>query len=95
MLTHADTARGWNGTCELLCGAMCRGRSGCDAERDLRASLISTQIVGMVMNRYIWRIGTMATLPAPSVIDLIAPTVQHYLTGTLPLSPGDDSWGPG
>ncbi|MFE9479063.1 TetR family transcriptional regulator [Streptomyces spororaveus] len=66
-----------------------------DTERDLRASLISTQIVGMVMNRYIWRIGTMATLPAPSVIDLIAPTVQHYLTGTLPLSPGDDSRGPG
>lgn len=36
-----------------------------DTERNLRASLISTQIVGMVMNRYIWQIGTIATLPAP------------------------------
>lgn len=66
-----------------------------DTERNLRASLISTQIVGMVMNRYIWQIGTIATLPAASVTDLIAPTVQHYLADPLPLSLSDDGRSPG
>ncbi|KJY25739.1 hypothetical protein VR46_40940 [Streptomyces sp. NRRL S-444] len=66
-----------------------------DTERNLRASLISTQIVGMVMNRYIWQIGTVATLPAPAVTDLIAPTIQHYLTDPLPPSLSDDSRSPG
>ncbi|MCX4960240.1 TetR family transcriptional regulator [Streptomyces virginiae] len=66
-----------------------------DTERNLRASLISTQIVGMVMNRYIWQLGAIATLPASSVIDLLAPTIQHYLTGPLPSSLGDDGPSPG
>ncbi|MFE1873108.1 TetR family transcriptional regulator [Streptomyces sp. NPDC059496] len=66
-----------------------------DTERNLRASLISTQIVGMVMNRYIWQIGAIATLPASSVTDLIAPTIQHYLADPLPSSISDDSQSPG
>lgn len=66
-----------------------------DTERNLRASLISTQIVGMVMNRYIWQIGAIATLPASSVTDLIAPTIQHYLADPLPPSLSDDSRSPG
>lgn len=49
----------------------------------------------MVMNRYIWQIGTIATLPAPSVTDLIAPTIQHYLADPLPPSLSDDSRSPG
>ncbi|MFI8266291.1 MULTISPECIES: TetR family transcriptional regulator [unclassified Streptomyces] len=60
-----------------------------DAERSLRASLISTQIVGMVMNRYIWQLGAIATLPASSVTDLLAPTIQRYLTDPLPSSLSD------
>ncbi|MCX4586232.1 hypothetical protein OOK40_24990 [Streptomyces sp. NBC_01481] len=55
-----------------------------DAERTLRASLIATQIVGMVMNRYIWQVGDIATLPADTVTDLLAPTIQHYLADPLP-----------
>lgn len=66
-----------------------------DTERNLRASLISTQIVGMVMNRYIWQLGAIATLPASSVTDLIAPTIQHYLVDPLPPSLSDDSRSPG
>ncbi|MEV7776430.1 TetR family transcriptional regulator [Kitasatospora sp. NPDC086791] len=59
-----------------------------DAERNLRASLISSQIVGMVMNRYIWQVGDIATLPADTVADLLAPTIQHYLAGPLPAGLG-------
>ncbi|UUU44309.1 hypothetical protein JIW86_39570 [Streptomyces sp. NBC_00162] len=65
-----------------------------DTERNLRASLISTQIVGMVMNRYIWQLGAIATLPADSVTDLLAPTIQHYLADPLP-SNLSDSQSPG
>ncbi|MFI9275262.1 TetR family transcriptional regulator [Kitasatospora sp. NPDC052896] len=55
-----------------------------DSERTLRASLIATQIDGMVMNRYIWRVGDIAALPADAVTDLLAPTIQHYLADPLP-----------
>ncbi|MFJ1704960.1 hypothetical protein [Kitasatospora sp. NPDC088346] len=34
------------------------------AERNLRAGLVATQIVGMVMSRYIWQVGNIATLLA-------------------------------
>ncbi|KOU26392.1 hypothetical protein ADK52_09295 [Streptomyces sp. WM6372] len=65
-----------------------------DTERNLRASLIATQIVGMVMNRYIWQVGTIATLPASSVADLLAPTIQHYLTDPLPSTLGNNGQSP-
>jgi AcrR family transcriptional regulator len=60
-----------------------------DTERTLRASLIATQIVGMVMNRYIWQVGDIATLPADTVTGLLAPTIQHYLDDPLPSNLGD------
>ncbi|MFC6593409.1 TetR family transcriptional regulator [Kitasatospora paranensis] len=55
-----------------------------DAERSLRASLISTQMVGMVMNRYIWQVGDIAALSPDAVTDLLTPTIQHYLADPLP-----------
>jgi AcrR family transcriptional regulator len=55
-----------------------------DAERTLRASLIATQVDGMVMDRYIWQVGDIAALPADAVTDLLAPTIQRYLVDPLP-----------
>ncbi|MEV8100216.1 TetR family transcriptional regulator [Kitasatospora sp. NPDC085879] len=60
-----------------------------DSERNLRASLIATQMVGLVMNRYIWQVGSIATLPASAVADLLTPTVQHYLADPLPTELGN------
>lgn len=54
-----------------------------DDEAQLRADLVSTQIVGLAMARYVWAIGRIATIPSEQVVRLIAPTVQHYLTGPL------------
>jgi AcrR family transcriptional regulator len=54
-----------------------------DDEAELRADLVSTQIVGLAMARYVWAIGQIATIPSEQVARLIAPTVQHYLTGPL------------
>ena len=52
-------------------------------ERLLRASLIATQVVGLVMMRWLWEIEPLASLPDDDVVALLAPTIQRYLTGRL------------
>jgi AcrR family transcriptional regulator len=54
-----------------------------DTERAVRASLVSSQIVGLAMTRYVWKVGALATMPTEQVVNLIAPTIQGYLTGKL------------
>jgi AcrR family transcriptional regulator len=54
-----------------------------DGDAELRADLVATQIVGLAMTRYVWAIDRIAGMPSEEVIRLIAPTVQHYLTGPL------------
>ncbi|WP_280261182.1 TetR family transcriptional regulator [Nocardia abscessus] len=52
-------------------------------EAEIRANLVSTQIVGLAMTRYVWAIDRIADIPSEQIIRLVAPTVQHYLTGAL------------
>lgn len=54
-----------------------------DDERLVRASLAASQIVGLAMMRYIWKVGAIATIPSDQAIALVAPTVQRYLNGKL------------
>lgn len=54
-----------------------------DEERLLRASLAASQIVGLAMMRYVWKVGAIATIPSSEAVALIAPTVQRYLNGRL------------
>jgi AcrR family transcriptional regulator len=54
-----------------------------DDERLIRASLAATQIVGLAMMRYVWKVGAIATIPTNQAIALVAPTVQRYLNGRL------------
>ncbi|KIH96799.1 hypothetical protein LP52_22990 [Streptomonospora alba] len=56
---------------------------GADRPR-LRALLAATQLVGAVMARYVVRIEPMASLAIDDVVALLAPNLQHYLTGDLP-----------
>jgi AcrR family transcriptional regulator len=55
-------------------------------DADLRASLVGSQVVGLLMARYIVRIEPLASLPAPEVAAAIAPNLQRYLVGPLPRS---------
>ena len=55
-----------------------------DDERLLRAGLVSTQLVGLSMTRYVWQLEPMKTLPGAAIVRLIGPTVQRYLSGPLP-----------
>jgi AcrR family transcriptional regulator len=51
---------------------------------ELRGSLAASQVVGMMMARYVVRIEPLAGLPPERVVALIAPVLQHYLTEPLP-----------
>ena len=52
-------------------------------ERYLRASLAASQIIGVAMTRYVWRIGALAELSTEEVSRYVAPSVQRYLSGKL------------
>jgi AcrR family transcriptional regulator len=54
-----------------------------DEERMLRASLVASQVVGLIMLRYVWQIEPLASAPEDELVALLAPTLQRYLTGPL------------
>jgi AcrR family transcriptional regulator len=54
-----------------------------DEERLLRASLIATQVVGLLLMRWLWEIEPLASLSDDDLVALVAPTLQRYLTGRL------------
>jgi hypothetical protein len=54
-----------------------------DQERQLRASLCASQIAGLAMTRYVWKVGAIASIPPDEVVKLVAPTIQRYLPGKI------------
>ena len=54
----------------------------------LRVQFVVSQLVGVVMARYIIGLEPFASLPAGQVAETIAPTLQRYLTGELPTLSG-------
>jgi AcrR family transcriptional regulator len=56
---------------------------GTPQERLWRANLAASQIVGLVLTRYVVRLEPLASAAHPDVVRSIAPTVQRYLTGPV------------
>jgi AcrR family transcriptional regulator len=54
-----------------------------DDEPKTRAVLVGSQIVGLALARHVVQVEPLASLPAPDVIDYIAPVFQHYLVEPL------------
>ena len=52
-------------------------------DADIRANLVGSQVVGLLMARYIVKLEPLASLPAERVAAAIAPNLQRYLTGPL------------
>jgi AcrR family transcriptional regulator len=50
----------------------------------LRAEFTASQLMGIVVARYVIGLEPLASLPAEQVVAMIAPTLQRYLTGDLP-----------
>jgi AcrR family transcriptional regulator len=60
-----------------------------DEEREVRGSLVASQLVGLVMSRYVLRIEPLASAPAEAVVHAVAPTLQRYLTGAVSFAADD------
>lgn len=59
------------------------GLPGSPEDLALRGDLVATQMVGLMMVRYVVRLEPLASVPAEDVVRLVAPNVQRYLTGAL------------
>ena len=51
---------------------------------EVRMPLLASQVLGLVVVRYVLEVEPIASLPAEQVVAIYAPTLQHYLTGPLP-----------
>jgi AcrR family transcriptional regulator len=56
---------------------------GGGADAPLRATLVGSQIVGLVMARYVVGLEPLASAPRRAVEAALAPVLQRYLTGPL------------
>jgi len=50
----------------------------------IRVQFVASQLVGVVMARYILELDPFKSLPVEQIAETIAPNLQHYLTGELP-----------
>ena len=56
-----------------------------DGERDrlIRSGLISSQMMGFALMRYVWKIEPIASMTDDEAIAAITPNLQHYVNGDL------------
>ena len=50
----------------------------------IRVQFVASQLVGVVMARYILELDPFKSLPVEQIAETIGPTLQRYLTGDLP-----------
>jgi AcrR family transcriptional regulator len=70
---------------EEVLGQIARRLGSPDAR--LRATLVGSQLVGLLMARYIIKVEPLASAPAAQVAAAVGPTVQRYLTGDVDAAP--------
>ncbi|WP_277395312.1 TetR family transcriptional regulator [Nocardioides sp. zg-1228] len=51
---------------------------------EVRVPLVASQVVGLIVARYLLAVPAMAQMPADDVVARVGPVLQHYLTGDLP-----------
>jgi AcrR family transcriptional regulator len=52
-------------------------------DRLVRSGLISSQIMGLAMMRYVWQIEPVASMSDDAIVAAIAPNLQHYIEGEI------------
>ena len=66
-------------------GAPARSGAALGLDRpELRMSLVASQMLGIILGRYVLALEPLASMPADAVVATYAPTIQRYLTGDLP-----------
>ena len=66
------------------------GEIAADDERELRAALIGAHLSGLLLNRYLLKVRSLAAADLRQLIDAAAPVIEHYLTGELAGQPAAD-----
>jgi AcrR family transcriptional regulator len=54
-----------------------------ERDRLTRSGLVSSQMMGFALMRYVWKIEPVASMPDNEVVAAIAPNLQHYVNGDL------------
>ncbi len=54
-----------------------------EQDRLVRSGLISSQIMGLAMMRYVWKIEPVASMSDDEVVAAVAPNLQHYIEGDI------------
>ncbi|MBG0739265.1 TetR family transcriptional regulator [Paeniglutamicibacter antarcticus] len=70
-----------------IIAALLTDLAGNAADRQLRGALAASALIGLLMTRYILKLEPLVSASGEEVISLLAPTLQHYLTGNFPRSP--------
>jgi AcrR family transcriptional regulator len=69
---------------QAVAGDLARLTAALDVDRpDVRAVLAGVQVVGTALARYVVRVEPLASMPAPQLIELLAPTFQRLLVEPL------------
>lgn len=55
------------------------------AEREARGAMAASQLIGLVMARYVLKLEPLASATPESLVAAIGPNVQRYLTGDIEL----------
>ncbi|MGP5660372.1 TetR/AcrR family transcriptional regulator [Corynebacterium falsenii] len=79
--SNTDTLRSF--VTRMMLDRIAAHLEGDDAERHLRASLVASQISGLIVARHIIGVPPLAELTSEQVVELIGPTIQRYLLGSL------------
>jgi AcrR family transcriptional regulator len=52
-------------------------------EPERRMPVVASQVLGLILMRYLLEVAPVASMPADEVVGIYAPTIQRYLTGDL------------
>jgi AcrR family transcriptional regulator len=53
-------------------------------EPERRMPVVASQVLGLILTRYLLEVEPIASMPADELVATYAPTIQRYLTGPLP-----------
>jgi AcrR family transcriptional regulator len=59
-----------------------------ERDRLIRSGLVSSQMMGFALMRYVWKIEPIASMTDDEVIAAITPNLQHYVSGVLSAGAG-------
>jgi AcrR family transcriptional regulator len=54
-----------------------------ERDRTVRSGLISSQIMGLAMMRYVWKIEPVASMSDHEIVVAVAPNLQRYIEGEV------------